>query len=344
MTQPVYRLALRDTYSAAGGIFATAHGWSLPTHFGDAAQEYVALRERAVLFDRSHHSRFVVSGTDAGVVLAAVFGAAAGEIEEGRALRAVALDNGIIDDLALVSRTGGISYVVIGEPERRLATLGRLNLAIESDFDARVEDRTESTCLLALAGPEAAAVAARHLGEGLPSRVRFLQNTAFEAHGFRALAIRASDTGDDGFLLMLAPAVAQHLVEELAGEAPLAGEVVFGIGRVEACVPAFDPDLSTGLSPAEADLDALLDVPGGSRRWLLSAVLVDGDEPAQPGTPIRSGENGAGEIRSCVFSPGLRATIGLALLQPAFATPGNQLSLPGRELTVAAKPLHRKRA
>ena len=344
MTGPVYHLALREHYTGAGAHFEVRRGWSLPAHFGDADGEYGMLRRRAVLFDRSHHSRFVVSGTDAGVVLGEVFGSPAGELEEGRSLRAVSLRDGLIDDLVLVSRTGGISYIVVGEPERRFVTYERLKQAVRANFDASIDDRTESTCLFALAGPESGAIAARHLGEGLPSRVRFLQNSAFEAHGFRSLAIRAADTGDDGFLLMLAPAVAQHLVGEMASDAPMAGECAFEIGRVEACVPAFDPDLTPGISPAEADLESLLDAPGGSRRWLLSAVIIDGEKPVVSGAPVVEEGRNAGEMRSSVYSPGLRATIGLALLDPALATPGTQLSLPGRGLTVAAKPLHRRRA
>ncbi len=344
MTQPVYHLALRDTHAARGAHFETHHGWSLPADYGDPGAEYGSLRESAVLFDLSYRSRFIVSGTDASVVLGDVFGHAAGEVEEGRAVRAVALREGLIDDIVLLTRTGGISYVVVGEAEARASTLGKLREAVASDYDVRIDDRTESTCLLALAGPDSGAVAARHLGEGLPSRVRMLQSAAFEAHGFRSLAIRTADTGDDGFFMMLAPAVVQHLIETMAEEAPLAGQSAFELGRIEACVPALHPDLEGGVSPAEADLDALLDVPGGSRRALLSAVIIEGDIPASPGTPVQKDGKRAGELRSCVFSPGLRVTIGLALLDPAYATPGTQLSLPGRGLTVAAKPLHRRRA
>ncbi len=344
MTQPLYHLALREAYAGRGAKFETHHGWSLPAQYGDVEAEYRTLRDGAVLFDLSYRSRFIVSGTDAGVVLGEVFGRAAGEVEEGRAVRAVALREGLVEDITLVTRTGGISYVVIGEAEARAATLAQMKGAVGSGYDIRIDDRTESTCLLALAGPDAAAVAARHLGEGLPSRVRMLQNAAFEAHGFRSLAIRTADTGDDGFFLMLAPAVAQHLIETMAEESPLAGHRAFEVGRIEACVPALYPDLAEGVSPAEADLETLLEVPGGSRRKLLSAVIIEGDTAAGPGTPVQKEGKPAGELRSCVFSPGLRATIGLALLDPAYATPGTQLSLPGRGLTVAAKPLHRRRA
>ena len=52
---------------------------------------------------------------------------------------------------------------------------------------------------------------------------------------------------------MLAPAVAQHVIETLtAGGVRLCGYEAAECARVEGCIPAFDPDLVAGLSPAEA--------------------------------------------------------------------------------------------
>jgi glycine cleavage system aminomethyltransferase T len=125
------------------------HGWMLPAHYGDMEREYAALRGGAVVADRSHASRIMVTGTDAGEVLAATFAGHVDELEEGRAMRAVWLDGaGRIGDLALIARTGGIAYMVAGERSRRAHTLQRLDAARGGDWDVRVDDRTESTCLL----------------------------------------------------------------------------------------------------------------------------------------------------------------------------------------------------
>ncbi|MGH2633207.1 MAG: hypothetical protein ACRDG3_07340, partial [Tepidiformaceae bacterium] len=79
-----------------------------------------------MLIDRSQRSRLLVTGTDASVVLGQVFAGYLDELEEARAVRAVALDQqGIIRDVAVVARTGAIAYLVIGEPGQRAETLGR---------------------------------------------------------------------------------------------------------------------------------------------------------------------------------------------------------------------------
>jgi aminomethyltransferase len=343
---PVYHLALRDLLTSLGARFVTHVGWSLPEDYGDITTEYTAIRERAAIVERSHRSRFMVTGTDAAVLLGKVFPGYVDELDEGRAMRTVALDErGHIRDIALIARTGGIAYLVTGEPGQREETLDRLTSAREPDFDVEVSDRTMTTCLLGVTGPFAAEVAREHLGDALPRNLRPMQCVAFEFHGFRTLALRTSETGEDGFELLLAPAVAQHAIETLhGGGVRLAGFEAQEIARTEACIPAFEPDLAPGLTAAEADIDALFDLPsnGAPAKRLLSALLVDGP-PVRAGSRLSSSGTAVGEIRSCVHSPSLNATIALGIIDAAFTTPGQSLQMEDGSATVIAKPFLRRR-
>jgi aminomethyltransferase len=345
--QPVYHLALRDLLAAAGARFVTHTGWSVPGDYGDPAAEYAAIREGAAVVERSQRSRFMVTGTDAGVLLGRVFAGYVDELEEGRAMRSVALDEaGNIRDVVLIARTGGIAYLVCGEPGQREETLARLNAAKEDDFDVEVGDRTLTTCLIGITGPNAANTAREFLADAVPAHLRAMQCVASQFHGFRSLALRTSKTGEDGFELMLAPAVAQHAIETLrAAGVPLAGFAAQETGRVEACIPAFEPDLMTGLTPAEADIDALFELPsdGATAPRLLSALLIDGTGPVSAGTPLNVEDSQAGEVRSCVHSPSLNATIGLGIVDARYTSPGQRLELAGGAATVIAKPFLRRR-
>jgi aminomethyltransferase len=347
MTEPerIYHLALRDLHTAAGATFDVRDGWSVPAVYTEAAAEYRALRERGVVFDRSARSRVLLNGTDAVDVLEAVFAGHVRELEEGRAMRTVALDSsGNIRELALIARTGGISYMVAGEPGQRFETLERLQAAVGPDFDVRIDDRTETTCMVALAGPAAAELAREHLSDALPARLQNLHCVTFEFHGFRTLAMRTSDTGEDGFEFMVAPAVAQHVIETLgAAGVPLAGAFALDCARVEACVPAFAPDLETGLSPAEADLDVLLDVPAGREGRTLAALLIEAEEPPPAGTELRQHGTRAGEVRSSLWSFGLNATVALGIIDIRAALPGREFEIDGARATVVAKPFFRRR-
>lgn len=342
---PGKRLALNGLHEAMGATFAENGGWSVPVRYGAAAAELDALRQRAAVFDRSDRSRFLVTGTDAAELLATVFAGHVAELEEGRSMRAVWLgEDGSIGDLALISRTAGIAYLVSGEPGQRAATHERLRSATEEDFDVHVDDRTETTCLVGLAGPDAAQVANDHLSDALPARLGPLHCITFEFHGFRGLAVRASDTGEDGFEFMLAPAVAQHLIETLHGAGiPLAGREALEIARIEACIPAYDPDLAPGLSPAEADLDVMLEVDGGREGRTLAAVLIDGAGALPTGTPLMLDGEVTGEIRSCAHSPTLNATVGLGIIDSRTALPGRELAAGTRRAVVVAKPFFRRR-
>lgn len=340
-----YHLALRDLHAAAGATFTVHGGWSLPGSYGDMAAELAAIREHAAVFDRSQRSRILVTGTDAADVLGAVFQGYVNELEEGRAMRTVALDErGRITDLVLIARTGGIAYLVLGEPGQRFDTLMRLREAVQEDYDAQVDDRTETTCLIALNGPEAANTAREHLSDALPSRLQTLHCVTFVFHGFRSMAIRTSDTGEDGFEFMFAPAVAQHMIETLRNvKVPLAGFDAQEIARVEACVPAYDPDLAPGLSPAEADLDVLLGIPGGAEGRILSGLILDHEEAVPAGTPVTKDGREVGQIRSCVRSPRLNATIALGIIESREALPGTALVAAGSPADIVAKPFLRRR-
>ena len=340
----LYHLALRDLHAAAGTRFHSRLGWSLPTDYSDPVAELAAIRNDAAILDRSHRSRFIVTGTDAGEVLSAVFAGRVEELEEGRAMRTVALDGqGLIRDIVLVARTGGIAYLVAGEPGQRFETAERLRAAVQPSWDARVDDRTETTCLIGVAGPGAAKAVETHLAEALPARLQPLHIVTFEFHGFRSLAMRTSDAGEDGFEFMFAPAVAQHAIETLRdGGVPLAGDLAQEVARVEACIPAFSPDLETGLTPTQSGLDALLGIPGGAGGRMLSAILIESEEAVAAGTLVRVRGRAAGEVRSCVRSAALNATIGLAMIDDRYAVPGTALDVAHVLATVVAKPFLRR--
>ncbi len=345
MTERLYHLALEGVYRDAGAAFQDLLGWRLPAHFGVPAAEFQTLREAAGIVERSHLSRILITGTDAADVLGAVFSGHVDELEEGRAMRTVALDDeGVIRDLVLILRTGGIAYLVVGEPTQREWTVERLRAAVGADFDVRIEDRTDSTCLIGLQGPHAEGMVRQHLADGLPARVQTMHALTFQFHGFRTLAVRTSDIGEDGYLFMVAPAVALHMIETLRGAGiPLIGETAHEWARVEACVPTYQPDLVTGLTPAEADLDILLGLEAEANpRRVLAALLIEGD--AVTGDKVLLQGRAAGEVRSAVRLPGRDGNYALALMEAAVALPGAQLDVAGNRASIVAKPFLRRRS
>src|SRR5437879_2205607 len=56
---------LHETAVQSGAVFGEDFGWLLPAHYGDALAEYQNARQHVALFDRSHHGKVEVRGTDA---------------------------------------------------------------------------------------------------------------------------------------------------------------------------------------------------------------------------------------------------------------------------------------
>lgn len=347
MTSPenASRLLLNDMHIAAGAAFVESCGWWLPAHYGDPLAEYGGIRGSAAAIDRSSTSRLLITGPDSGRLITRIFGDTVSELREAEVIRAVVVnDSGAVRDFVLVARTGANAFLVIGEPGQRGETVDRLRGGIPPDWDARVDDRTETTCLIGIVGPEAASVVSNSLSDGLADRVPGMHCVAFEALGFRSLAIRISDTGEDGFILMLAPGVARHAFESVrAGGVPLAGHHAQTIARVEACIPAFSPDLEVGLNPAEADLAGLVSAGSGPVRRMLSALVVDGDTEPATGVPITLGPAAVGEVRSSVRSPLLGSTIALGIVEARCSLPGTVLDIAGSPARVVTKPFYRRR-
>ena len=63
---------LSDIMIASGGVATEYQGHPVIRHFGDPAAEYKAATEEAVVFDRSHRGRLVITGQAAGRMLGGI--------------------------------------------------------------------------------------------------------------------------------------------------------------------------------------------------------------------------------------------------------------------------------
>jgi aminomethyltransferase len=250
---------------------------------------------------------------------------------------------GVLDDLMIgrpaePERTGELYLVVnAGTKEADFALIG------QAAAGGAALERADDGALIALQGPEAAAV----LCAVLPGaeRLGFMSFAAFDWQGARLLASRSGYTGEDGFEMLVPASHGRAFWDAL-----LADERVRPVGlgardslRLEAGLPLYGHDLEPGVSPIEAGLAFAVsrrrreaaDFPGAARilTELLSGpprvragLLVEG-APAREGALVLA-EDGApvGHVTSGGFSPTLGRPIALAFVEPRLATPGTRLS------------------
>ena len=370
-TETLKTVVLNDKHVALGGRMVPFAGYSLPVQYpAGIIAEHKWTREHAGLFDVSHMGPSFLeldastgdAEADHAAIAAVVEPLICGDIaglKPGQIRYTLLLNDegGALDDL-MIARSpsaGGTLYIVVnaGTKENDFAIIGKA-AAGKAKF-ARADDGA----LLALQGPEAAAVMAA-LVPGAAD-LGFMHYNSFEWQGARLMISRSGYTGEDGFEILCPPSHAAQLWDAL-----LADERVKPIGlgardslRLEAGLPLYGHDLDETVSPTEAGLgfavskrrreardfpgaDRILKEHGGELSRLRVGLFVEG-APAREGAEITDGAgNVIGKVTSGGFSPTLSRAIALGFVPPEHAKPGTQLqvSVRGRSqpATVAELP------
>ena len=205
------RTPLYDLHVALGARMVEFAGWQMPVQYPNGIiAEHQHTRSKASLFDVSHMGQVAISGTDRVAELERLVPADIAGIQSGRA-RYTMLTNdqgGIIDDL-MVTNADDYLFLVVNA-SRRDVDLARLRGHVEGVVE--LTDRA----LLALQGPMAAAVLARHArgAEELP----FMGSGIFDIGQTTATVSRSGYTGEDGFELSVPTADAERVARLLLAD------------------------------------------------------------------------------------------------------------------------------
>jgi aminomethyltransferase len=214
----------------------------------------------------------------------------------------------------------------------------------EAGYRATIE-RLDDNALLALQGPEAAAV----LEGVLPGvgELSFMTFRRFTLDGEQFLVSRSGYTGEDGFEILAPAAMARAFWDRL-----LSDERVRPIGlgardslRLEAGLPLYGHDADETVSPVEAGLNFAIakrrrearDFPGADRilrelggtlaRVRVGLRVLEG-APAREGAEIAD-ETGAvvGRVTSGGPSPTLGGAVAMGFVPPALSAVGTRLKV-----------------
>jgi aminomethyltransferase len=220
-------------------------------------------------------------------------------------------------------------------------------------FDATVEDVSDATALLALQGPTAQEVLARHTGADLDG-LKYYHFTVAEVAGRPdVLVSRTGYTGEDGFELYLPAEHAVAVWEALTA----AGDVApCGLGardtlRLEMGMALYGNDIDDGVTPYEANLAWIVKLQKGDfvgREALVrqkeqgvprKLVGFTFDERAIPrhGYPVFHEGEASGEVRSGTMSPSVGIPIGTCYLPAAGAAEGTRFEVEIRGKRVPAR-------
>jgi aminomethyltransferase len=335
------RTPLRDFHAAHGGRLVDFAGWEMPVQYRSILEEHRAVRRAAGLFDVSHMGEVDVRGPEAGKFLQHLVTNDVTKLFPGRVLYSpMCYENGgVVDDLLVYQRCADDYFLCInaGNIAKDLAWLHEQ----ARGFAVTVTDRSADYALLAVQGPQAAAIVQSLTGAKL-GLVKYYHSAEGTVAGVPCLISRTGYTGEDGFELYHAPGDAVTLAEALLAAGTPHGLELVGLGardslRLEAGYPLYGHELSADISPLTAGLGwtVKLDKPGGfvgaealraehaaggARRVVF---FKTGDRRiVRADTPVL-GPDGAplGRVLSGTLAPMLNEAIGSALV-PASAVAG----------------------
>jgi aminomethyltransferase len=347
------RTPLYDRHVAAGAKLVEFAGWEMPVQYEGVRHEHTAVRTDVGVFDVSHMGEIETSGPQALELLQRLISNDLAKVPIGGAQYGLLCreDGGVLDDL-FTYRLDADRWLTVtnaANHERDLAWW----LAHAGELDVQVEDRVEDYAMLAVQGPRARELVQAISDAPLPPR---MSAATRRLAGAQMLVCGTGYTGEDGVELLLAPADAPALWDELLrrGARP-AGLAARDTLRLEACYHLYGNDLSVERGPIEAGLgwccveetdfvgsEAVRAVRAAGPRERLVAFAIDGPGIARQGNPIAGG----GIVTSGTFSPTLGIGVGLAYLPAERAAVGTRLEIDVRgkmrPAVVREKPLYRK--
>jgi aminomethyltransferase len=319
---------------------------------GGVLAEHLHTRTHAGLFDVSHMGQAILTGTNVATALETLVPGDIAGLKPGRQ-RYTLLTNeagGIIDDL-MVARLDEDRLFLVVNASRKDVDFSHIAANLPDHITlTQQEDRA----LLALQGPDAAAVMARlsPAAAALP----FMGIATLSLGGIDCLVSRSGYTGEDGFEISVPSESAGTLADKLISHPEV---VPIGLGardslRLEAGLCLYGNDIDELTSPIEAGLTWVIgkrrklnwDFPGGllirdqldngpTRRRV--GIRPDGRTPARALTTIMADDGTeAGTITSGGFGPSVNGPIAMGYVRKDLADDGTKLNLLVRGKTIPA--------
>jgi aminomethyltransferase len=347
---------LYATHQRLGARLVEFAGFAMPVQYASILKEHAAVRETAGLFDVSHMGQIHISGSGAleateKLLSCRVESLAIGRIRYGMLCNH---EGGVIDDVTLYRLASDAFMLCVNA-----SNIEKDHAWIREHVSplAEVDNQSEQTGMLALQGPNAAAVLGAVVGSG-PERLERFQFAQFDGpDGLQSMLISSTGyTGAPGFEIYLAsddtPAFFSLLLD--AGEAH--GLQPAGLGardtlRLEAALPLYGHELDETTSPLEAGLGRFVKRERGGfigaeaiesraaatqTRRLVGFELIERGI-ARSGFEIRNHAGAIGVVTSGAPSPSLGKSIGLGYVSPTAGELGSEIEIDIRGKSVAAR-------
>jgi len=354
------RTPLYDQHVELGAKMVDFGGWDMPVQYSGIVLEHKAVRESAGIFDVSHMGEFEVNGKDALPFLEKVTANNPSKLGIGRGQYSLFLNEngGAVDDI-IIYRTGKESFIIVVNASNIEKDWEHISNFTGPFADLNLRNESKKYGLIALQGPTAAKVLAKHIDRNLDEIGLFRIRQA-NIGDKKVRIARTGYTGEglNGFEIFTlsedTPEIWNNLLEDTDLVQPC------GLGardtlRIEASLPLYGHELDDETTPLEAGLDIFIsnrdgyvgsDVikqqrENGASKTLVMLEMLDRGIPRQ-GYDLAS-PNGEiiGMVTSGTIAPWIDKSVAMGFVKPDFSAIGTELTVEIRNRSLKAKVVER---
>jgi aminomethyltransferase len=344
-----------DIHKSLGAKILPFAGYEMPITYAGVIAEHEAVRKNAGVFDVSHMGEFILRGPHALDLIQKTTSNDASKLTDGKIQYSCFpnLDGGIVDDL-LVYRIKEDQYMLVVNASNIEKDWNWLKQ--NDDWNVDMEDISEKTALLAVQGPNAAAILQKLTDVNL-SEITYYTFTKGTFAGESNVLISATGyTGAGGFEIYFDVAKADKIWSAIfeAGKA----ENIQPVGlacrdtlRLEMGFCLYGNDINDTTSPIEAGLGWItkfskdfnnkanleLQKQNGTTKKLVGFQLVDKGIPRHDYEICDAQGNNIGIVTSGTMSPSLQIPIGMGYVPAAFSALDSEIYVKVREKLLKAK-------
>ena len=358
-TEQLLRTPLHSWHVENKGRMVDFAGWSMPVQYSSIMDEHHQTRRSVGMFDVSHMGRLYFHGSEIDQFLDGLTTRRVARVDRGKIRYSLLTnENGCILDDVLVYHVDDIQglpfHMMVVNASNRQKIVSWITSHLGSS-GIELDDRTESTAMIAVQGPKANEVVAE-LTELDPESVPYYMGTTTQVCGHEALFSRTGYTGEDGCELIVDSSVAQEIWSTIHGLAEKIEGGASGLAsrdtlRLEAAMPLYGHELSEDINAAQTGLRFAMQFK--NRDFIGKSAIVaagkdeslpvriglelEGRRAAREHCEILVGEQKVGVVTSGTFAPTLEKSISMGYIDPQHATPGTEVTIDIRGKSHAAR-------
>ena len=336
-------------------------GWDMPVEYSGISAEHMAVRTAAGLFDVSHMGEVEVAGKGALEALQHITSNDVAKLQIGQIQYSglTTPEGTFVDDL-LVYRFGPSHYLLVinaGNIDKDFAWIAaRANEAVP---DIGIVNSSDRYALIAIQGPRAQEILQTLTAIDLPA-IKYYWFAHGEIAGVRGTVSRTGYTGEDGFEVMVPPAMATRVWDALLQAGKSHGLIPAGLGardtlRLEAAMRLYGNDIDENTTVLEADLGWIVgwskqeflgrevlhrQKASGVPRIMVGLEMID-RAIARHGHPVFHRGEPVGVVTSGTQTPFLKKAIAMAYVPPSLKASGTELEVDvrGRKARAVVVPM-----